>query len=122
MLSFAGQSAAPEDSRLMDETLLFDPYNADYIEDPYPTLARLRDENPIFYDDNWRLTFFTKYEQVKSILQNRSQFGRDFRHRLSPDDVDPDLVKRIFPQDAPMWVKYVRESFMDHRTASPYSV
>ena len=97
----------------VDELLAFDPYRSDFIEDPYPTLARLRVGRPIFYDENWRLTFFTRYEHVKSILQNRSQFGRDFRHRLSFDEVDAQLVKRIFPEDAPIWVKYVRESFMD---------
>jgi cytochrome P450 len=98
----------------VDESLEFDPYHPDYLKDPYPTLARFRTGRPIFYDENWRLTFFTKYEHIKSILKDRQKFGRDFRHQLSVDDVDAGLVDRIFPSDAPLWVKYVRESFMDH--------
>jgi cytochrome P450 len=98
----------------VDESLEFDPYHPDYLKDPYPTLARFRTGRAIFYDENWRLTFFTKYEHIKSILKDRQKFGRDFRHQLSVDDVDAGLVDRIFPSDAPLWVKYVRESFMDH--------
>ena len=102
-----------KDGCRVDESLTFDPYHVDYIEDPYPTLARLRAGRPIFFDENWRLTFFTKYEHVSSIMKNRQQFGRDFRHRLSAKEVDAGLIERIFPSDAPTWVKYVRESFID---------
>jgi cytochrome P450 len=92
---------------------MFDPYHPDYLENPYPTLARLRVEQPVFYDENWRLTFFARYEDIKSILMNRQQFGRDFRHRLSVGEVDPALVERIYPSDAPLWVRYVREAFKE---------
>ena len=104
---------AIQDGWAVDESLSFDPYHPNYLENPYPTLARLRAERPVLYDENWRLTFFTRNDDIKSILKDRRRFGRDFRHRLSFDEVDAELVKRIFPEDAPMWVKYVRESFMD---------
>ncbi len=97
----------------MGDSVTFNPYSKEYIENPYPTLARLRKESPVFRDEDWRLTFFTKYEDVKSIMKDRQRFGRDFRHRLSAEEVDTGIVKRLFPSDAPMWVKYVRESFID---------
>jgi cytochrome P450 len=97
----------------MHELSGFEPYSKHYVANPYPTLARLRAEQPIFFDEDWRLSFFTRYEDVKSIMKNRQQFGRDFRNRLSVDEVDAGLVERLFPSDAPMWVKFVRESFID---------
>jgi cytochrome P450 len=39
--------------------LLFDPYDYDFHEDPYPLYARLRDEAPLYYserDDFWALS------------------------------------------------------------------
>lgn len=97
----------------MGDSVTFNPYSKGYIENPYPTLARLRKERPVFRDEDWRLTFFTRYEAVKSIMKDRQRFGRDFRHRLSAEEVDAGIVERLFPSDAPMWVKYVRESFID---------
>lgn len=95
------------------EPLAFDPYDVGFLENPYPTYARFRAERPVFYDDAWRLTFFTGYEDVKSVFMDRQRFGRDYRHRLKDEDVDSALVERIYPSDAPVWVKYVREAFMD---------
>jgi len=67
----------------------------------------------VFYDEDWELTFFGRHETVTSILKNRDGFGRDFRHRLSVDEVDPDLYRRIYPPQWPAWTRYIRESFID---------
>ena len=67
----------------------------------------------MFYDEDWELTFFGRHETVTSILKNRDGFGRDFRHRLSVDEVDPDLYRRIYPPQWPAWTRYIRESFID---------
>jgi len=101
------------DCAAMGDSIAFNPYSKEYIENPYPTLARLRKECPVFRDENWRLTFFTRFEDVKSIMKDRQRFGRDFRHRLPLEAVDTGLVERLYPRDAPTWVKYVRESFID---------
>jgi unspecific monooxygenase len=91
----------------------FDPYDPDFLDNPYPTYARLREESPAFYDEAWELTFFGRHETVSSILKNRDGFGRDFRHRLSVDEIDPDLYRRIYPPQWPTWTRYIRESFID---------
>ncbi|HEY6629166.1 MAG TPA: cytochrome P450 [Acidimicrobiia bacterium] len=93
--------------------VMFDPYSPDFLDNPYPTYARLRNEAPVFYDDIWELTFVGGHEMVSSILKDRERFGRDFRHRLSTDEVDPDLYRRIYPPQWPMWTRYIRESFID---------
>ncbi len=92
---------------------MFDPYSAEFLEDPYPGYRRLRDETPAFYDDNWELTFLTRHGDVSTVLKDRERFGRDFRHRLDVTDVDPDLYRRIYPSRWPTWTRYIRESFID---------
>ena len=92
---------------------MFDPYSPEFLDDPYPTYARLRQESPAFYDETWELTFFCRHDDVSAILKDRDRFGRDFRHRLASDEVDPDLYHRIYPPQWPIWSRYVRESFID---------
>ena len=92
---------------------MFDPYSSEFLEDPYPTYARLREESSAFYDASWELTFITCHEDVTAILKDRDRFGRDFRHRLEPDEVDQDLYRRIYPPQWPTWARYIRESFID---------
>jgi cytochrome P450 len=92
---------------------MFDPYSAEFLDDPYPTYARLREASPAFYDATWELTFFSRHDDVTAILKDRDRFGRDFRHRLESDEVDPDLYHRIYPPQWPTWARYIRESFID---------
>lgn len=92
---------------------MFDPYDPGFLDNPYATLARIRDESPVFYDRTWGLTFFAKHDDVSAILKDRDRFGRDFRHRMATDEVDPDLYERIYPSRWPTWTQYTRESFID---------
>jgi unspecific monooxygenase len=91
----------------------FDPYDPGFLEDPYPTYEALRSGSPVFYDPSWELTFLARHTDVSVILKDRERFGRDFRHRLDPDDVDRDLRQRIYPPQWPTWTRYIRESFID---------
>lgn len=91
----------------------FDAYDAGFLEDPYPVYARIREESPVFHDPTWGLTFVARHDDVTAILRDRHRFGRDFRHRMDIDEVDPDLYRRIYPPQWPKWTEYVRESFID---------
>jgi unspecific monooxygenase len=92
---------------------MFDPYSPEFLEDPYPFYARIREESPVFYDPSWELTFFARHADVTTILKDRDRFGRDFRHRLDVSEVDQDLYRRIYPPQWPTWTRYIRESFID---------
>jgi cytochrome P450 len=91
----------------------FEAYHPDFLNDPYPTYARIREESPVFYDSTWRLTFVAQHADVSAILKDRQRFGRDFRHRMDPEEVDPELYRRIYPPEWPTWTEYIRESFID---------
>lgn len=91
----------------------FEAYDPGFLADPYPTYAALREGSPVFVDDTWGLTFFTRWEDVNAILRDR-RFGRDVHHALDvEEEVDPDLYRRIYPPQYPEWTATIRGSFID---------
>lgn len=86
---------------------MFDAYDPDFVRDPYPVYARLREHGP-FYDETWGLTFFSRHADVTGILRNRA-FGRDIRHVLPADEID----HRTYPAHLPTWTRMIRGSFID---------
>ncbi len=89
----------------------FDPYDPEFLRDPYPTYRRLRAEPP-FFDEGWGLTFFSRYDDVVGILRDR-RFGRDVRHAVPREEVDPEVYERIYPSRYPTWTRLIRDSFID---------
>jgi cytochrome P450 len=57
----------------------FDPTDAVFLADPYPTLAALREEAPIFYEESLGRWFVTRHADVRACLRDR-RLGRNFRH------------------------------------------
>jgi cytochrome P450 len=59
--------------------LSFDPTDPGFLADPYPTLAALREESPIFYEESLERWFVTRHADVRACLRDR-RLGRNFRH------------------------------------------
>ncbi len=64
----------------------FDPADPAFLADPYPTLGRLREEAPVFYDEGWNRWFVTRHEHVRNCLRDK-RLGRNFRHVLTEEEV-----------------------------------
>jgi cytochrome P450 len=47
----------------------------EFEADPYPLLAELRDDAPVFYDEQWNRVFVTRYEDITTLLRDR-RLGR----------------------------------------------
>jgi len=92
--------------------VVFDPYSDEFQEDPYPTYLRLRAETPVFYDDDWELTFFTRHADVAGILKDR-RFGRQVTNAVPPEEIDRDLFDRTHPPHLQNWTRLIRGSFID---------
>ena len=91
----------------------FDPYHPDFIRNPYPVYAALRQDQPVFGDEHWNLTFFALHRDVVRILKDR-RFGRDIRHvPEAAREVDPAVYQRIYPPQYPTWTRLIRDSFID---------
>jgi cytochrome P450 len=52
----------------------WDPYNPAYFADPYPVLRRLREEAPLYYNDQYDFYAVTRYEDCIAVLGNRDDF------------------------------------------------
>jgi cytochrome P450 len=59
--------------------LTLDPTDAAFLADPYPQLAGLREEAPLFYEERLERWFVTRHADVRACLRDR-RLGRNFRH------------------------------------------
>ena len=64
----------------------FDPWDPAFIADPYPALARLRDEYPVLYDERTRQWLVTRHEDVSRLLRDR-RLGRTYLHVGTYEDM-----------------------------------
>ena len=67
-----------------------------FISDPYPLLAELREQTPIFWEPRWQKLFFTRYEDIAFLLRDK-RLGRSLLHILSREELgwpppDPRLL------------------------------
>lgn len=67
-------------------TCSLDLSDADFLRDPYPRLAELRRETPVFHDPARRATVVLAYSTIAQILRSR-RFGRSILHILSRDEL-----------------------------------
>src|SRR5207342_2745531 len=63
-------------------TMDFAPTELDFIADPYPAYARLREREPVRYDETTDHWLISRYEDVNALLRDR-RFGRTYRHLAS---------------------------------------
>ena len=55
--------------------LLFDPYDYDFHEDPYPTYERLRREAPLYYNEADDLWVLSRHADVQAALRDDESFS-----------------------------------------------
>jgi cytochrome P450 len=66
--------------------VILDVQAPDFIRNPYPRLAELRETTPIFYEPRLEKIFVTRYDDVSAILRSR-RFGTAITHVLSRDEL-----------------------------------
>jgi cytochrome P450 len=62
----------------------FDPTAPEFLADPYPELAELREATPVFHHDALDRWFVTRHADVRACLRDR-RLGRNYRH-IGTDD------------------------------------
>jgi cytochrome P450 len=63
----------------------FNPTDPVFLQNPYPTYAKLREEAPIVHYAPWDKWIITRYEDVSAFLRDK-RLGRVIHHRLSEDE------------------------------------
>jgi len=54
--------------------LSYDPYDVDIDADPYPVFARLRDEVPLYYNEQYDFYALSRYDDVERALVDRDTY------------------------------------------------
>lgn len=52
----------------------WDPYNQTYFANPYPVFRRLREEAPIYYNEEYDFYAVSRYDDCVAVLSNRDTF------------------------------------------------
>jgi cytochrome P450 len=52
----------------------WDPYHQDYYPDPYPVMKRLRDEAPVYYNEEYDFFAVSRYDDVQNVLADRDTY------------------------------------------------
>jgi cytochrome P450 len=52
-----------------------DPFEQSFLTDPFPRLAALREEGPVFYHPELDLYFLTRYDDIQEVLLDRDTFA-----------------------------------------------
>jgi cytochrome P450 len=63
----------------VSDTRRFDPTAPEFLADPYPVLAELRETAPVFWHEELRRWFVSRHADVRACLRDR-RLGRNFRH------------------------------------------
>ena len=53
--------------------LKFDPYSQEYFDNPYEIYRRMRDETPIYYDEDEDFYALTRHADVAAALKDHSR-------------------------------------------------
>jgi cytochrome P450 len=56
------------------QDVYYDPYDRAILEDPYPIFKRMRDEAPLYYNEEYDFYAVSRYDDVKRCLMDRATF------------------------------------------------
>jgi cytochrome P450 len=76
-----------------DTPLVFDPYDYEFHEDPYPLYARLRAEAPVLHVEDDDLWVVSRHADVRSVLRDDETFSNRMGVSLDASAWTPDAHK-----------------------------
>ncbi|MGH9016638.1 MAG: cytochrome P450 [Acidimicrobiales bacterium] len=102
--------------------LRYSPYDYEIHEDPYPTYARLRDEAPLYRNDELDFWALSRHEDVLAAFRNPGQFSNRFGVSLDPAAYGPDAHRAMSflamdPPDHTRMRSLVSKAFTPRRVA-----
>jgi cytochrome P450 len=74
----------------MIEPLTYSPYDYEIHEDPYPVYARLRNEAPVYRNDEFDFWALSRHEDVLGAFRNLDGFSNAYGVSLEPSAFGPD--------------------------------
>jgi cytochrome P450 len=77
----------------------YDPWDAAFVADPYPALARLRERAPVLFDERTNQWLVSRHADVNALLRDR-RLGRSYRHVATHEEWGRTPPP---PDQAPFW-------------------
>lgn len=82
---------------MSEDAISFNPLAPAQLADPYPIYARLREEEPVFYAEEFDLWVVSRYEDVVAVVKDHETFSSRNAVRSSlaapPPEVEEELAK-----------------------------
>jgi cytochrome P450 len=104
------------------------PLSSEYLADPYPIAAQLRDEHPVFYSDELGYVVVTRMEDIETVFTHPDVYAStnvqdpifplapEAAEILSADDFDPIAVMSNRPEPDHARIRvYTRSGFGNRR-------
>lgn len=81
--------------------LYYDPWDFDIDLDPYPTYRRLRDEQPVYYNERHDFWGLSRYDDVETALKDPQRFSSAKGDILEVVKTDPVMPPGVFINEDP---------------------
>jgi cytochrome P450 len=75
--------------------LVLDPYDYDFHEDPYPYYKRLRDEAPLYYNEELKFWALSRHQDVLQGFRNSTTLSNKYGVSLDPASRGPHASKTM---------------------------
>ena len=95
----------------MNRIFSFEPYSTEFARDPYSVYARMRDECPVRYHEDWKAWLFSRYDDIKTLVVDE-RLGRTMDHIMTPEEVAAYRERQNW-EAAPAHSRYVKVSIID---------
>jgi cytochrome P450 len=87
---------------LTTSDVVFDPFSNDFFNSPYATYRRMRDEEPVYYSDNYDFYALTRHADVAAAIKDSAAFsssrGVDLEMVQSGNPVPPLIIMMDPPE------------------------
>ena len=112
------------DPETFDSTVHFDPFSEDFFNGPFETYRRLRDEAPVYHQQQYGFWALSRYEDVAPAMKDYETYssakGVSLDQFLDPDLYQdlPDLIIMMDPPDHTRMRKLVNKVFTPRAIAA----
>lgn len=84
-----------------DAAVYYDPYRVDIVADPYPIYARLREEAPLYYNEDYDFWALSRHDDVERALLDWQTFSNSRGDILELIQSEFDMPKGVMMMEDP---------------------
>jgi cytochrome P450 len=71
--------------------------SAEFLTDPYPTLTRLRTDEPVFWSEAWKAWLISRYDDCLAGMRDYKEYSNLGRRQVVFDQLPPDTRAKVEP-------------------------